>query len=174
MVLLSFYTVICYNSSKKSAVWNSLLRGFQKMGSQSNVCRILVVDGQGGGIGSQLVKQLRACLPEHCELIGVGTNVLATNAMLKAGASHGATGENAIVFNAARADVILGPIGVVMANGILGEVSPKMATAISGADAKKVLIPSSTCGIYVAGTEECRMEEYLRRAVQVVMQVIAE
>ena len=144
------------------------------MRNQSNVCRVLVVDGQGGGIGSQLVKLLRACLPEHCELIGVGTNVLATNAMLRAGASHGATGENAIVFNAARADVILGPIGVVMANGILGEVSPQMATAISGADAKKILIPSSTCGIYVAGTEDCRMEEYLRRAVQVVMQVIAE
>ena len=144
------------------------------MRNQSNVCRVLVVDGQGGGIGSQLVKLLRACLPEDCELIGVGTNVLATNAMLKAGATHCATGENAIVFNAARADIILGPIGVVMANGILGEVSPKMATAISGADAKKVLIPSFTCGIYVAGTEDCRMEEYLRRAVQIVMQVIAE
>lgn len=144
------------------------------MKKQSNVCRILVVDGQGGGIGSQLVKQLRPCLPGNCELIGVGTNVLATNAMLKAGAGHGATGENAVVFNAARADVILGPIGVVMANGILGEVSPKMATAISGADAKKILIPSSNCGIYVAGTEDCRLEEYLRRAVQVVLQAVAE
>ncbi|HIX91025.1 MAG TPA: DUF3842 family protein [Candidatus Agathobaculum pullicola] len=144
------------------------------MRKQSNVCRILVVDGQGGGIGGQLVKLLRTCLPEHCELIGVGTNALATNAMLKAGADHGATGENAVVFNAARADVILGPIGVVVANGILGEVSPRMATAISGAEVKKILIPSSTCGIYVAGTEDCRLEEYLRRAVQVVMQVIAE
>ena len=107
------------------------------MRNQSSVRRILVVDGQGGGIGSQLVKQLRSCLPEHCELIGVGTNVLATNAMLKAGASHGATGENAIVFNAARADVILGPIGIVVANGILGEVSPKMATAIRARTQRK-------------------------------------
>ncbi len=137
-------------------------------------CRVLVVDGQGGGIGSQLVKLLRPVLPENSDLMGVGTNVLATNAMLKAGASHGATGENAVVFQAARADVILGPIGIMAANGILGEVSPQMAAAISGADAEKILIPSSTCGIHVAGTEDCRLEEYLRRAVQLFTQVVAE
>lgn len=134
--------------------------------------RILVVDGQGGGIGSQLVKLLRPSLPDDCELICVGTNVLATNAMLKAGAHHGATGENAVLFNASRADIILGPIGILVANGILGEVSPRMSTAISGADAEKILIPSSSCGIHVAGTEDCRLEEYLRRAVQTVLQVI--
>lgn len=144
------------------------------MGNKPNVCRIVVVDGQGGGIGSQLVKLLRSSLPEYCELIGVGTNSLATNAMLKAGASRGATGENAVLFNAARADVILGPIGIVAANGILGEVSPKMAEAISGAEAQKILIPSSTCGIHVAGTENCRLDEYLRRAVQILLQVLAE
>lgn len=137
-------------------------------------CRVLVVDGQGGGIGSQLVKLLRPVLPENSDLMGVGTNVLATNAMLKAGASHGATGENAVVFQAARADVILGPIGIMAANEILGEVSPQMAAAISGADAEKILIPSSTCGIHVAGTEDCRLEEYLRRAVQLFTQVVAE
>lgn len=144
------------------------------MGNKPNGCRVLVVDGQGGGIGSQLVKLLRSVLPEHSELIGVGTNSLATNAMLKAGASRGATGENAVLFNTARADVILGPIGIVMANGILGEVSPKMAEAISGAEAQKILIPSSTCGIHVAGTEDCRLEEYLRRAVQILLQVLGE
>ena len=144
------------------------------MQNKPNVCRVLVVDGQGGGIGSQLVKMMRPVLPEHGELIAVGTNSLATNAMLKAGASRGATGENAVLFNAARADVILGPIGIVAANGILGEVSPKMAEAISGAEAKKILIPSSACGIEVAGTEECRLEEYLRRAVQILTRVVAE
>lgn len=134
--------------------------------------RVLVIDGQGGGIGSQLVRLLQPALPADCELLCVGTNVLATNAMLKAGASQGATGENAIVFNAARADLILGPIGIIAANGILGEVSPAMSVAVSGAVAPKILIPSSTCGIRVAGTEDCKLDEYLRRAVQAAVQVL--
>ncbi len=125
---------------------------------------VLILDGQGGGVGSQLVKLLKPRLPENCRLLCVGTNVMATAAMLKAGAVQGATGENAVVHNAARADLILGPIGVILANGILGEVSPAMAAAVSGAEAPKILIPSSSCGIQVAGTEECRLEEYLRRA----------
>lgn len=127
--------------------------------------RVLVIDGQGGGMGGQLVRQLAARLPADCELLGVGTNTVATGAMLKAGAAHGATGENAVIYNAARADVILGPIGILLANGIMGEVSPAMASAISGAEAEKILIPSATCGVHVAGVEECRLEEYLRRAV---------
>ena len=125
---------------------------------------ILILDGQGGGVGSQLVKLLKPRLSGGCRLLCVGTNVAATAAMLKAGAAQGATGENAVVYNAARADVILGPIGMVLANGILGEVSPAMASAVSGAGAVKILIPSSSCGVYVAGVEECRLEEYLRQA----------
>lgn len=135
--------------------------------------RVLVVDGQGGGIGSQLVRLLKPALPADCELMCVGTNVLATNAMLKAGAAQGATGENAVVFNAARADLILGPIGIIAANGILGEVSPAMAVAVSGASAVKILIPSSSCGIRVAGAEDCKLDEYLRRAVQAAVQALA-
>ena len=127
---------------------------------------ILILDGQGGGVGSQLVKLLKPRLSEDCRLLCVGTNVMATSAMLKAGALQGATGENAVVYNAARADVILGPIGVALANGILGEVSPAMAAAVSGSEAVKILIPSSSCGVYVAGVEECRLEEYLRRAAE--------
>ena len=114
--------------------------------------RVLVLDGQGGGIGAQLVRLLRPRLPEDCELLCLGTNVLATSAMLKAGGSQGATGENAIVYQAARADLILGPIGIIMANGILGEVSPTKAAAVSGSDAVKILIPSTTSGIHEAGT----------------------
>lgn len=128
--------------------------------------RILILDGQGGGVGSQLVKLLKPRLREDCRLMCVGTNVMATSAMLKAGAPQGATGENAVVYNAARADLILGPIGVILANGILGEVSPAMAAAVSGAGAVKILIPSASCGVYVAGTEEYRLEEYIRRAVE--------
>ncbi|MDE6456112.1 MAG: DUF3842 family protein [Dysosmobacter sp.] len=125
---------------------------------------VLILDGQGGGVGSQLVKLLLPRLRPDCRLLCVGTNVMATSAMLKAGAAQGATGENAVVYNAARADVILGPVGVILANGIMGEVSPAMAAAVSGSGAVKILIPSSSCGVYVAGVEECRLEEYLRRA----------
>ena len=95
---------------------------------KNSVRRILVLDGQGGGIGSQLVKLLIPKLPKDCELLCVGTNVLATNAMLKAGAVRGATGENVLIYNAARTDLILGPIGVILANGIIGEVSPATAS----------------------------------------------
>jgi len=127
---------------------------------------VLVLDGQGGGVGVQLVRLLKPRLPEDCRLLCVGTNVAATAAMLKAGAVQGATGENAVVCNAARADLILGPIGVILANGILGEVTPAMAAAVSGSDAVKILIPSASCGVHVAGTEECRLEEYIRRAAE--------
>ena len=128
--------------------------------------RVLILDGQGGGIGAQLTKLLIKELPAGWELLAVGTNAAATGAMLKAGAAQGATGENALIYNAARADLILGPIGMIMANGIMGEVSPTMAAAVSGSQAVKILIPTSTCGVFVAGTEQLRLEEYLRRAVE--------
>ncbi|HJC40000.1 MAG TPA: DUF3842 family protein [Candidatus Intestinimonas pullistercoris] len=135
--------------------------------------RILIIDGQGGGIGSRLAALLRPRLPEGCELLCAGTNALATSAMLKAGAARGATGEHAIVYNAQRAHLILGPMGILLANGILGEVSPAMAAAVSGAECKKVLIPSSTCGVLVAGTEERRLEDYLNSAVDLALGEIA-
>lgn len=133
---------------------------------------ILVLDAQGGGMGAQLVRMLAPQLPADCELLAVGTNVLATNAMIKAGASRGATGENAVVYNAERADLILGPIGVILANGILGEVSPRMACAVSGAAGQKILIPSSHCNVQVAGTQDCRMEEYLQSAVALALRAL--
>lgn len=132
--------------------------------------RILIIDGQGGGIGARLVSLLRPRLPAGCELLCTGTNSLATSAMLKAGADRGATGENALCYNTQRSDLILGPIGVVLANGIMGEVSPAAASAVSGAECVKILIPSPTCGTLIAGTEDCRLEEYLRRAVELALQ----
>ena len=132
--------------------------------------RILIIDGQGGGIGARLVSLLRPRLPAGRELLCPGTNSLATSAMLKAGADRGATGENALCYNAQRSDLILGPIGVVLANGIMGEVSPAAASAVSGAECVKILIPSPTCGTLIAGTEDCRLEEYLRRAVELALQ----
>lgn len=139
----------------------------------SRLRRVLVLDGQGGGMGAQLVRLLGPRLPRNCALLCVGTNVMATSAMLKAGAPQGATGENAVVCNAAKADVILGPIGVILSNGILGEVSPRMAAAVSGAEGVKILIPSPSCGVRVAGTEDCRLEEYLRRAVELALKELA-
>ena len=144
------------------------------MGTHSSARLVLVIDGQGGGIGSQLVKLLRPRLPADCELCCVGTNSLATSAMLKAGAARGATGENAVCYNAAQADLIAGLVGIIMANGIMGEVSPAMSASISGARAHKVLIPSSTCGIHVAGSEGLRLDEYLHRAADLAVRLLTE
>ncbi len=136
--------------------------------------RAVILDGQGGGIGAQLARLVSRELPAGWELLAVGTNVSATAAMLKAGASQGATGENAVIYNAARADLILGPIGLILANGIMGEVSPVMASAVSGSGAVKILIPTTTCGVYVAGTEDLRLEEYLRLAAEKALAVMGQ
>ncbi len=134
--------------------------------------QILVIDGQGGGIGSRIIAALKPLLPAGYEIVGVGTNVLATNAMLKAGADMGATGENAILWNVARASLILGPIGIILANAMLGEITPAMAVAVSGADAVKVLVPSSKCSVIVTGTESNTLEGYIKQAVQLAIQEI--
>lgn len=133
---------------------------------------ILVVDAQGGGMGAQLVKRLKPRLPKDCTLLCAGTNVLATSAMLKAGAEQGATGENAIIYNVSRARVVLGPIGIILANGILGEVSPAIAGAVSGSPAKKVLIPSNHCSVSVAGTTDKKLDEYFEDAVALTLKTL--
>lgn len=127
---------------------------------------IVVIDGQGGGLGAALVSRLRARLGEKTPILAVGTNALATSAMLKAGASRGATGESAVCWNGSRADLILGPIGLLSAHGLMGEVSPAIAAAMAAAPGKRILIPTSSCGILVAGTAELRREEALAAAVE--------
>ncbi|CAB1255019.1 conserved protein of unknown function [Ruminococcaceae bacterium BL-6] len=134
--------------------------------------RLLIIDGQGGGIGSRLVSALAPCLPAGCVVVCVGTNVIATNAMLKAGGRMGATGENAVRYNAARADLILGPIGIILANAMLGEITPSMASAVSGSDAVKILIPSAKCSVYLAGAQPCTLEESLKSAVSLALREI--
>jgi len=136
--------------------------------------QILVIDGQSGGIGCRIIAELKPSLTTECKIVCVGTNVLATNAMLKAGADMGATGENAIIWNATRADMILGPIGIILANAMLGEISPAMAVAVSGTDADKILIPSSKCTTIIAGTESCTMEFYIKKAVGLAIHKINE
>ncbi|MEW6770498.1 MAG: DUF3842 family protein [Bacillota bacterium] len=103
--------------------------------------RIAVVDGQGGGIGKHLTGKLRQELPEEVEILALGTNALATSVMLKAGANEGASGENAVVWNAPRVDLIVGPLSILIPNAMLGELTPRMAEAIAASPALKLLLP---------------------------------
>lgn len=128
--------------------------------------RILIIDGQGGGLGVQLVTRLKARLGDSAQVWAVGTNSMATSAMLKAGADRAATGENAACYNVLHADVVIGPIGLLCANALMGEVSPALAAAVSAAPGRRILIPVSSCGVLVAGTAGLRLEDLLRDAVE--------
>jgi len=134
--------------------------------------KILVVDGQGGGIGKALIEKLKKSVPETCEIIAVGTNSIATAAMIKAGADSGATGENAVIYNSSRVDIIAGSIGIIAANSIMGELSPSMASAISSSDAVKVLIPLNRCNIRVAGTSSDQIPARIDDAVSIIMEML--
>lgn len=111
--------------------------------------KILIVDGQGGGIGRQLVEALKR--EGERDITCVGTNAIATSAMLRAGATRAATGENAAIVACREAEVIVGPIGIVVADALLGEVTPRMAAAVGQSLARKVLIPVNQCGNFVVG-----------------------
>ena len=111
---------------------------------------ILVIDGQGGQLGSQLIKMVASELKE-LKITAIGTNAVATSAMLKAGAHQAATGENPVLVACKKADVILGPIGIVIADSLLGEITPAMALAVSQTDVPKILIPMGKCNNIVAG-----------------------
>jgi hypothetical protein len=113
--------------------------------------RIGVMDGQGGGIGSAIIKKLKEAFGESVEIIALGTNAIATAQMLKARANRGASGENAIVRTASSLDVILGPLGIVLAHAMMGEVTPRMAEAVSASPARKLLLPLSQENVAIAG-----------------------
>lgn len=134
---------------------------------------IIVIDGQGGGIGRSLVELLVKNFPD-AEIGATGTNSIATETMLKGGPSFAATGENAILFNAAEADVIIGPAGIIMANALHGEISPAIAMAVSSSKAKVVLIPMNHCRAYIAGVEEKKVAEYLQDAIAIIRRIMKE
>ena len=115
--------------------------------------RVLVIDAQGGGIGRQVVSAVKSKF-SHIEITAVGTNGTATSAMLKAGADHAATGENAVVVGCRRADVIIGPIGIVIADSLHGEITPEMAVAVGQSMAKRILIPVNHCDNLVVGVSD--------------------
>ena len=134
---------------------------------------IVVIDGQGGGLGAALVARLKTRLGNKAQLRVVGINALATSAMLKSGADKAATGENAVCHNAAQADLILGPIGLLSTNALMGEVSPAIAAADTSAKHRRILVHvSSGSGILVAGATGWKLEELLDEAVELAVKEI--
>ena len=135
--------------------------------------QILIIDGQGGKMGRFLVEGVKKNFPEHT-VIAVGTNSIATAAMLKAGADHAATGENPVIFNSRHADLIVGPIGIIVANALWGEISPAMAQAVGESRAEKILLPVSKCSVAIAGMKEMTMNESIESALQLIAEFIKE
>ena len=128
---------------------------------------VAIVDGQGGGMGRALAEAVKKNFPD-LRVRALGTNALATAAMLKGGADEGATGENAVIFGAGRAHILLGPVGVLAANGLLGEVTPRMAEAIGASGAVKILLPSQRCSIRLAVGPGQPMQYYLDEAMRLL------
>ena len=134
--------------------------------------KIVVIDGQGGSLGKTLVEKIKK--QYSCELYAIGTNSIATAAMLKAGADFGATGENPVVVNCRDADIVLGPVGIIAADSLLGEITPKMASAIACSSAKKILVPVSRCKIVIAGAPDISFGEAIDGAVRALGDIITK
>ena len=132
--------------------------------------KLVIIDGQSGRMGALLAERIKAAkLP--CEVLAIGTNAIATAAMMKAGADQGATGENPVLVACRDADIIAGPIGILMADALMGEITPKMAVAIGQSPAKKVLIPVNRCQHFVVGCRDVSMGEYVKLAVEEVLKI---
>ena len=126
---------------------------------------ILVIDAQGGGIGKQVVTALKRELPQ-AEITAVGTNCMATTAMLKAGADHAATGENAVIVGCRTADVIIGPVGIVIADAMYGEVTPAMSVAVGQSSAERLLIPVNYCNNHIVGVSDISVGKLIDEVVK--------
>ncbi|MFH1149285.1 MAG: DUF3842 family protein [Actinomycetota bacterium] len=129
---------------------------------------IAVVDGMGGSIGTQIVLELRQCLPEETEIMALGTNAIATGSMMKAKATRGATGENAIVYSIPEAGLIMGSLSIVVPNSMMGEVSPAIATAIASAPGRKILLPVSNPPLDIMGASRKPLQALIKEAIEVV------
>lgn len=127
--------------------------------------KILIIDAQGGGIGRQLVAVIKEKLPKAV-ITAVGTNTTATAAMLKAGADYAATGENAVIVNCRKAEVIIGPIGIVIADALLGEITPVMANAVAQSSAKRILIPVNHCDNIVVGVGDLSIRTLIQDVIE--------
>ena len=133
--------------------------------------KITIIDGQGGRMGKALIEHLKREFPDQ-ELLAVGTNSIATAAMLKAGADYGATGENPVLVAARDSDIIIGPIGIVIADSLFGEVTPAMAAAVGRSHASQILMPVNRCNHHVAGCENLSMKEIIHRVIEQVRELL--
>lgn len=131
---------------------------------------ILIIDSQGGGIGKQLVEKIKENIPTAV-ITAAGTNAVATSAMLKAGADHAATGENAVIVGCRRADVIIGPIGIVIADALCGEITPTMAIAVGQSTAKRILIPVNHCDNIIVGVSDFSMGRLIDSVLEELIQI---
>lgn len=129
--------------------------------------RVLIIDAQGGGVGRYLVAMIKQRLPQ-IEITAVGTNSTATTAMLKVGADHAATGENAVVVCCRKADVIIGPVGIVIADSLYGEITPAMAKAVGQSLAKRILIPINHCDNMIVGVPDLNIGKLAQQAVAIL------
>ncbi len=127
--------------------------------------KIVVIDGQGGSLGKAVIEQIKKVLPGTA-VLAIGTNSIATAAMLKGGAAAGATGENPVLVNCRDADYIIGPVGILAADALLGEITPAMAQAVGGSPALKLLIPVNKCQIHIAGQNNLAYGDYVRLVVE--------
>jgi len=134
---------------------------------------IAVIDGQGGGIGSTIIKRLREVFGEEVEVIGLGTNAMATGAMLKAGANKGASGENAIVQTVKTVDIITGTIGIVLANSMMGELTPRMAEAIASSPIKRCLLPLKIPELEIIGAPKEPLPHLVDQLVKRIQEILA-
>ena len=125
---------------------------------------ILIIDAQGGGIGKQVILAVKQNMSDAV-ITAVGTNTTATSMMLKAGADYGATGENAVIVGTRKADVIIGPIGIIVADSMFGEITPAMATAVGQSDAKRILIPVNHCDNIVVGVRNLGIKEMIEEVL---------
>ena len=132
---------------------------------------VLVIDGQGGQLGGQLIKSLKANF-QNIKIMAVGTNAIATSTMLKAGAEQAATGENPVIVACRKADVIIGPIGIVIADALFGEITPQMAVAVGQADAVRILLPVNKCDNLVAGIPDVSTAMILEDVIAKVRKIV--
>ena len=146
---------------------------FIEFGMEKNRKIIAVIDGQGGGIGSLIIKGLREVLHEEVEIIGLGTNAMATGAMLKAGANKGASGENAIVQTVKTVDIVTGTLTIVLAHSMMGELTPRMAEAIASSPALKCLLPLKIPDLEVIGAPREPLPHLVDHLVKRIQEIIA-